>query len=63
MKRKTIDTLREIRLWGGQVIIPAVTLGAVILSNEETREKAKAKFGEVKAKAQDFLSSVKYKLS
>ena len=63
MKRKTIDTLREVRLWGGQVIIPAVTLGAVILSNEETREKAKAKVGEVKTKAQDFLSSIKYKLS
>ena len=63
MKRKTIDTLREVRLWGGQVVIPTVTLGAVILSNEETREKAKAKVGEVKAKAQDFLSSVKYKLS
>lgn len=63
MKRKTIDTLREVRLWGGQVIIPAVTLGAVILSNEETREKAKAKVGEVKAKARDFLGSIKYKLS
>lgn len=63
MKRKTIDTLREVRLWGGKVIIPAVTLGAVILSNEETREKAKAKVEEVKAKAQDFLGSIKYKLS
>lgn len=63
MKRKTIDTMREVRLWGERVIIPAITVGAVILSNEETREKAKSKVEMVKTKARDFMSSIKYKLS
>lgn len=63
MKRKTIDTMREVRLWGERVIIPAITVGAVILSNEETREKAKSKVEMVKTKARDLMSSIRYKLS
>lgn len=63
MKRKTIDTMREVRLWGERVIVPAITVGAVILSNEETREKAKSKVEMVKTKAHDLVSSIRYKLS
>lgn len=63
MKRKTIDTMREVRLWGERVIIPAITVGAVILSNEEAREKAKSKVEMVKTKARDLMSSIRYKLS
>lgn len=31
MKRKNIDTMREVRLWIGQIIVPGmITLGAVM---------------------------------
>ena len=40
MKRKNIDTSREIRLWIGQVFVPAFTFAAVVLSNENFRNKA-----------------------
>ena len=31
MKRKNIDTMREIRLWVGQIVVPAlITAGAVM---------------------------------
>lgn len=36
---KAIESSREIRLWLGQVIIPAVTIGAVVLSNPENRKR------------------------
>ena len=28
MKRRTIDAMREVRLWVGQIVIPAVALAA-----------------------------------
>ena len=28
MKRKNIDAMREVRLWIGQIVVPAVTLAA-----------------------------------
>ena len=31
MKRKNIDTMREVRLWVGQIVVPAlITVGAVM---------------------------------
>lgn len=36
MKRKHIDAAREARLWIGQIIVPAVTLGtAVVVARPE----------------------------
>lgn len=40
MKRNTIDTSREARLWIGQVFIPAITCAAIALSNDKVRAKA-----------------------
>lgn len=40
-KRQKIDASREARLWLGQVIIPAAGMAAVVLTNPETRAKAK----------------------
>jgi hypothetical protein len=40
MKQKHIDASREVRLWIGDVIVPAVTLIAVVLTNENVRAKA-----------------------
>lgn len=51
MTYKQIETSREIRLWIGQIIVPAVaTVGTVMAMNPELREKAKNKMSEVKNK-------------
>lgn len=43
MKRKTIDASREVRLWIGQVIVPAIMAGATILSIPGVKEKISSK--------------------
>lgn len=37
MKRKTLDTMREVRLWTSQMIVPGVTLGASLMAIPEVR--------------------------
>ena len=39
MKQKHVDMMREVRLWCGQLIIPAITAGAVILTNPNVQNK------------------------
>lgn len=48
MKRKTIDAMREVRLWVGQVIVPATIL--VCTLNPETRQNIANKIADVKSK-------------
>lgn len=51
MTYKQIEASREIRLWIGQIIVPAVTTAAAILyMNPELRYKAADKVNEVKYK-------------
>lgn len=54
MKRNTIDASREVRLWIGQVIIPAAMLSMSILSipgvKESISEAVNAKREEMKNK-------------
>ena len=51
MTYKQIEASRELRLWIGQVIIPAAVGVATILTlHPELKEKAKDKFVEVKNK-------------
>ena len=38
MSYKDIERSREIRLWLGQIILPAIGIGAVIMSNPESRK-------------------------
>ena len=47
MTYKQIEASRELRLWLGQVIIPAVGT-VVILANPEVRSKLKEKVGGIK---------------
>ena len=54
MTYKQIETAREIRLWIGQIIIPACTVGVAMLSIPEVR-------GAVAAKAKDIKKSIKNK--
>lgn len=47
MKQKHIDASREVRLWLGQIIIPAL---GITIAFPETREWVKNKYVEIKAK-------------
>ena len=42
MKRKNIDAMREVRLWIGQIIVPAVTLAASTMAIPEVRKAVAA---------------------
>lgn len=57
MSWKRIEASREVRLWVSQIIIPAATLGAVILSNDNVRTK----LVEMKNQVHDKLASLKQK--
>lgn len=48
MKYKTIEASRELRLWIGQVIVPAVTAGIMIASNPTARQWMAEKADEMK---------------
>lgn len=48
MKRKTIDASREVRLWIGQVIIPAFVGGMTLLSIPEVRNYAGEKIANTR---------------
>lgn len=54
MKYKHIEASREARLWIGQVIVPAVTAAAMLMSNPNVRTWASEK-------ANGFKSTVKSK--
>ena len=55
MKRKNIDAMREVRLWIGQIIVPAVTLAASTMAIPEVRKA-------VAAKALQWKESIEMKL-
>ena len=48
LKYKHIEAARELRLWLGQVIVPATIAGAVIMTNPETRTMVSEKSKKVK---------------
>lgn len=48
MKRKHIDAAREARLWIGQIIVPAMTLAATVLTIPEVRESVATKINNAK---------------
>lgn len=50
MKRTTIDASREVRLWIGQVIVPAVMTVATIMSIPGAREKISETVASTKTK-------------
>lgn len=56
MKRNTIDASRELRLWIGQVIIPAAMVGLTIYTNPTARSWVTEKANAVKAKIQNALN-------
>lgn len=48
MTYKQVETSREIRLWIGQLIVPAITLAATTLAIPEVREAVAAKARRIK---------------
>lgn len=48
MTRKQIDGAREVRLWTGQVIVPAVIGGIAIMSNPDSRTFVRCKVADAK---------------
>lgn len=50
MTYKQIQASHEIRMWMGQVIIPAVTAGIILAANPTVRAYAKNKVENIKLK-------------
>lgn len=48
MTYKKIETMREIRLWIGQIAVPAITLAASSLAIPEVRQAVASKAKEIK---------------
>ena len=56
MTYKQIETAREVRLWLGQIIIPAATIAVSTLAIPEVRQA-------VAAKAKDVKESIEWKMT
>ena len=52
MTYKQIEASREMRLWIGQVIVPAVAAAITIASNPQTRNYVSEKYNNVKSRIQ-----------
>ena len=52
MTYKQIEASRELRLWIGQVIVPTVSVMAVVLANTDVRKVASEKLDNIKQKFQ-----------
>lgn len=48
MTYKQIEASREMRLWIGQVIVPAVGVSVALLANPEIRQAASQKVEDIK---------------
>lgn len=52
MTYKQIEACREMRLWIGQVIVPAAVAAVTIASNPQTRNYVSKKYNNVKSRIQ-----------
>ena len=59
MKRKNIEAAREVRLWIGQIVVPAVTLAASTMAIPEVRQAVAAKARFVKRNVEEKLNKKK----
>lgn len=50
MTYKQIEASRELRLWIGQVIVPAIGVSVALLANPEVRQAVNEKAKAIKAK-------------
>lgn len=59
IKRKDIEAAREVRLWIGQIVVPAVTLAATTMAIPEVRQAVAAKVNLVKHNINEKLNKKK----
>lgn len=52
MTYKQIEACREMRLWIGQVIVPAAVAAVTIASNPQTRNYVSEKYNNVRSRIQ-----------
>lgn len=50
MKRKTIDTMREMRLWTGNIVVPVILIGVTLYLDPDVRYGIKKEINRVKCK-------------
>lgn len=53
MTRKQLDTMREVRLWIGQMVVPGVTMGASLMAIPEVRNTVNKTARQVKYSIRD----------
>jgi len=53
MTWKQIETAREVRLWIGQIVVPAATVAAAVLTIPEFRQAAVDLGNHIKRKIED----------
>jgi hypothetical protein len=56
MTYKQIEASREVRLWIGQVVVPAVTAGALLMSNPDIRQAVTTKTNQIKESIKNRLN-------
>lgn len=62
MTRKQLDTSREVRLWIGQMIVPAITAGVTLMAIPEVRNAVCWKAQQIKYSVRDKKNKIKEKL-
>lgn len=61
MTRKQLDTMREVCLWVGQMIVPGVTLGASLMAIPEVRNTVYWKAQQMKYSIRDKKEKIQKK--
>ena len=59
MKRKNIDAMREVRLWIGQIVVPAVTVVGSALAIPEVRQAVATKANQWKESVENKIKKDK----
>lgn len=60
MTYKQIEACREMRLWIGQVIVPAAAAAIAIASNPNTRDYISKKYNNVKSRMRSLYYQKKF---
>ena len=63
MTYKQIEASREMRLWIGQVIVPAAAAAIAIASNPQTRNYVSKKYNDVKSRMRNLYYQKKFEKS
>lgn len=62
MKRKNIDAMREVRLWIGQIIVPAVVTVGSVMAIPEVRQAVATKANQWKESVEKKIRKEKFEV-